>query len=262
MNQFAYLGLLKSILSSCCYLDFTVIATIALILTFLFQIRNNGPSKIRHMKVLIHIPISYLVPNTQSRILLVEYNNITINATHNNRTINAVFTQNNTVIIQNAMEISSTPQIVENMQGMDFDSSKVGYPVEFDPGNQPDSSETDLSNNFSNSKRRRRATGDIPDIEYDQLTRWDNTITEIRESLSSLVSIDKTVMFNCHNPADALCIEASLDVTNLEAGDNVVSILISYNVDLNQIDKILTETKDYFVITTLIDVTKLDDEEG
>lgn len=44
-----------------------------------FEIRNNGPSTIKNLDVLLSIPVSYLNPWNMQRVEVIDFENVTVN---------------------------------------------------------------------------------------------------------------------------------------------------------------------------------------
>lgn len=48
-------------------------------ITHTFEIRNNGPSTIKNLDVLLSIPVSYLNPWNMQRVEVIDFENVTVN---------------------------------------------------------------------------------------------------------------------------------------------------------------------------------------
>lgn len=106
-------------------------------LSFPFQIKSNGPSNVGAMEIVFSIPVAYTVPGTSKTIPIVDMSNITMQAVYDAQIKDVEFTQNNTHILMNAIEKTSsfstsfTKTMTESNNGMHYNSMAMGHVNEF-----------------------------------------------------------------------------------------------------------------------------------
>lgn len=202
---------------------------------------------------------------------------------HNARIYNVEWTQNNTILILDAVEsstyvpTSSTPVVDYN--GMQFDSSKIGLEYDFSGGQ---SSTDEMPNNLMGRRRRSveyesnnyfnpylqrvietnemGSTFIWNDIDSMSTRRKRDTLNSNDHILANLPA-NRTIFSDCHNSEQELCLQGKFTVTNFKANDFPILITLNFTIDLKKIEKVMTEKRDVFVIRTLVDVIKTADED-
>ncbi|KAJ6640903.1 Integrin alpha-PS3 [Pseudolycoriella hygida] len=237
-------------------------------ISHIFEIRNNGPTYLRHVDIILSIPISYQDSYTLIRTDVIAFSNISVKSQYNNQEYDIEWSQNNTILFQNAIESSShSTVVVENMNGMDYDPSKIGAEIDLSGGVVTD----DNSLIIAHTRRRRSAN------KYEGSSRYYNRYTRSildghdvnRRSVSNhddviLTSLppNRTIIFDCYDSEASLCVQAKFSVNNFQVGNTPILIQLNFSVDLNKIDKIVNDKRDIFVIRPSIEVLRNDDEEG
>lgn len=246
------------------------------------QIRNNGPSNIRSLDVLVSLPVSHVNPWTLQRETLIDISSISIKSMYNGQSYNVEWTQNNTILILDAIEsttsTANTP--VEDYNGMQFDASKMG--LDFDlSGGQPTNEE---ALNDSTGDRRRRSVENVHNTYFNPYLQrvmqsdemgssiaWNNMdllggrqkrdIFSTNERILSNLPHNRTIYFDCKNAEQELCLQAKFTVENIKANDLPILITLNFTVDLKKVEKIMTEKRDVFVIRTGVELMKTADED-
>lgn len=94
--------------------------------THTISIRNDGPSIVKLMTVVVDVPLVYagefVIPRA-----LINFHRITAKAHYNNRDLSVAWTQNDTILIQNPTE-SLPPVIADELDALKYDNYKLGFP--------------------------------------------------------------------------------------------------------------------------------------
>lgn len=102
-------------------------------ITHSITLRNEGPSTIKLMTVIVDIPLfheaDYDIPRQ-----LINFKQISAKAQYNNRDLSLSWTQNDTILIQNPTE-QVLPVIAEELDAIKYDNFKLGFP-DFEPQDQ------------------------------------------------------------------------------------------------------------------------------
>lgn len=111
------------------------------------------------------------------------------------------------------------------------------------------------STRFYNRFTRSILDGGIHDINRRSISNHDDII------LTSLPP-NRTIIFDCYDSEASLCVQAKFSVNNFKVGNAPILIQLNFSIDLNKIDKIVTDSRDIFVIRPSIELLRNDDEEG
>lgn len=201
---------------------------------------------------------------------------------HNGKTYDIEWTQNNTILILDAVEstsISTSSVPVVDYNGMQYDPSRLGLDIDFGTGQPPtDDSQTYLtgrrrrsvefeSNNYFNPYSQRV----VESNEMGSTFIWNDidsmTSRNKRDTLNSNDHIlanlpaNRTIFSDCQNSELELCLQGKFTVTNFRANDYPILITLNFTVDLKKVEKVMTEKKDVFVIRTSVEVVKTADED-
>lgn len=103
----------------------------------------------------------------------------------------------------------------------------------------------------------------------------DNTLTSI--------SLNRATVFDCYDDSEAICVDAKVLVNNFVSGNKAIQLNIKFDLDLSvfresfktsnacnsrykifliQLDNIVTDSKDVFVIKPSVEIYKTGDEDG
>lgn len=251
-------------------------------LTHIFEIRNNGPSNIKSLDILVSLPVSHINPWTLERERLIDIESVSIKSMYSGQTFDVEWTQNNTILILDAIE-SSTASLnipVEDYNGMQFDASKIGLEYDFSGGQ----SSSDASVGDFVGDRRRRAVEKMRNayfnpysqrvIEMDQMASsiaWDRIdsvdnrhkrdIFSTNDRILANLPPNRTIYFDCKNAEQELCLQGKFTVPNIKADDLPILITLNFTIDLKKVAKVMTEKRDVFVVRTSIELMKTSDED-
>lgn len=227
------------------------------------------------------MPVSYLNPWTLEREKLVDISSVSIRSMFNGQNFDVEWTQNNTILILDAVE-SSTLTLnapIEDYNGMQFDSSKLGMEYDLSGGQNGEN----LNGDFIGDRKRRSAEPSQNAyfnpylqrvIETDQMKNmlaWNEiepikrrnkrSIFSTNDHLLANLPVNRTVYFDCQNAEHELCLQGKFTVTNLQANNLPVLITLNFTIDLKNVVKVLTEMKDVFVMRTSVNLMKTGDED-
>lgn len=226
------------------------------------------------MDILVSVPISHVNPWTLEKERLVDVSSISIKSMYNGQPFDVEWTQNNTILILDAVESSTSSMNapVEDYNGMQFDASKIG--MEYDlSGGQP--THGDSSSDFAES-RKRRSIESMQNahynpylqkiIENDQMTsgidsRYKRDLFGSNDRVLANLPANRTIYFDCRNAEEELCLQGKFTVKNIKANDLPVLITLNFTVDLKKVTKVMTEKRDVLVIRTSVDLMKSSDED-
>lgn len=200
--------------------------------------------------------MSLINPWSLEREKLIDFSTVSMKSVYNNQPLTVEWTQNNIILITDAVETTTTQQSMiaqDNFNGMQFDASKIGM-------------EYDLNSNSDNTdmlRRRRRS------IHYDTTTRryspymqrivestgFDDSTTMGLDNFSSdrlqrdagdnkdaainNLPINRTIFFDCQNPYEESCIQARITVLNFKVGNAPIMITLNFSMDLKKIGETL-----------------------
>lgn len=201
---------------------------------------------------------------------------------HNGKIYDVEWTQNNTILILDAIESSTTLSTsntpVIDYNGMQFDSSQFGLEYDFGAQTPPDEMQENLAG------RRRRS------VEYETNSYFNPYLQKViennqmgstfvwndidsmagrrkRDTLNSNDHIlanlpaNRTIFSDCQNTELELCLQGKFTVTNFKANDFPILMTLNFTIDLKRIEKVMTEKRDVFVIRTAVEVLKTGDED-
>lgn len=102
-------------------------------ITHSITLRNEGPSTIKLMTIIVDIPLFHEADFDVPR-QLINLKKVSAKAQYNNRDLTLTWTQNDTILIQNPTE-QVLPVIAEELDAIKYDNYKMGFP-EFEPQDQ------------------------------------------------------------------------------------------------------------------------------
>lgn len=229
------------------------------------------------------LPISHINPWTLGQERIIDTSSVSMKSMHNGKLYDVEWTQNNTILILDAIEssttlsTSNTPAIDYN--GMQFDTSQLGLEYDLNGGQV---STDEMPENLAGRRRR--------SIEYEsdsyfnpylqRVIKTDQTgNTFIWNGIDSMSSrqkrdtlnsndhilanlpVNRTIFSDCHNTEQELCLQGKFTVTNFKANDFPILMTLNFTIDLKKIEKVMTEKRDVFVIRTTVEVLKTGDED-
>lgn len=110
------------------------------------------------------------------------------------------------------------------------------------------------------SRRRRRRDLAEKTASKDQYAR----IAQIKahellsEDLKGKLPVNRTIVFNCNDSEMTICVRAVMKIYNFKP-EKPVTVTMKFNVDLKEVNQILIEPWEFFVILNSLDITKVGD---
>lgn len=216
---------------------------------YIFQIRNNGPSNVKSLEIRVSLPIFYVNPVTLKRENFIDTNSISMECTYNSQKYDVEWTQNNTILILDAIESTTSASSIipiENYNGMQFDASKMGLESDLNGGN-PNVEE------LSGIRKRRSAPiGDevyynrylqkvvnTNKYQYSFPGRYKRDIFSSKDHVLANLPINRTTYFDCQDPAQDQCLQGKFIVQNLRVTDAVIAITLNFTIDMDNVGKCL-----------------------
>lgn len=95
-------------------------------ITHSINIRNEGPSTVKLMTIIVDIPTFHEADFDIPR-QLIKVNRITAKATYDERDLKLTWTQNETILIQNPTE-QVLPAVADELDALKYDNYKMGLP--------------------------------------------------------------------------------------------------------------------------------------
>lgn len=208
-----------------------------------FQIRNNGPSNVKSLDVIISLPISYVNLITLERENIIDTSSVSIKSMYNDQQFNVEWVQNNTILVLDAIESTSTTistASVADYNGMQFDASKIGLEYDLSGGNQ---------NNDNIFEERRRRSAEFNGntlfspylqkiIQTDQtFDRYRRDIFNTNDHLLSYLPKNRTIFFDCTDTEEEFCLQGKFTVSNFKKDNTPILVMLNFTVDMSKISK-------------------------
>lgn len=109
------------------------------------------------------------------------------------------------------------------------------------------------------NRRRREIDTTASKSEYLQISNQKYAVSELMGSLP----VNRTVIFSCNNKGLVNCVRYLVNINNFRVHrDKSAFIKIKFTVDLNEVDQILTDPLEFFVIETNVKAFDEDDNKG
>ncbi|XP_017485528.1 PREDICTED: integrin alpha-PS3-like [Rhagoletis zephyria] len=229
-----------------------------------YEIKSVGPSTIGAMDVIFYIPVAYKVPGTTNTIQIIEMDKINMQAVYDAQLIGIDYYQNNTQLIMNTIEVSTSTHSTSTVSktnkhkhiNAQYDSNSF-YEMTVE---SESSTHTDDTTTLSVRRRRRReaAANTATKAQYARIVKAHELLSE---DLRGKLPVNRTIVFNCNDPEMTICVRSVMRVYNFKP-EKPITVTMKYQVDLNEINQILIEPWEYFVILIGADVKKIGDSNG
>ncbi|XP_055691465.1 integrin alpha-PS3 [Lutzomyia longipalpis] len=226
-------------------------------LTHIFEFRNIGPTSLRssQYQLIFDIPVSLL--HRSRWVNFIHFSDIKTKITYKSYTLNVVWSQNDTILLQNPIEYSTSfPAIPDDLSGINYDSSKMGLDIPLEDPHQVQEEEDAFY-------RRRRDVESTSSFNPYTLAIRDEHPSSAR-SLDDAVfgsRINKTIFLDC-NQIDVSCIRGTVVIpAALASKDPAVLVKITFPVHLEAINSVLDENRDSLLLRITPTLTKENDEQ-
>lgn len=226
-----------------------------------YEIKSNGPSTIDALEIVFYIPVAYKVAGSSAIIPIINVGNISMQATYDSQLVAIeLLDQNNTQIIMNAVEVSSSRGMQEavavSQNGGHYDVITSGHV-------QETWQEYDSDSVATASMTRRRRDIKALTANREQYARISNIKAHdlLSEDFKGKLPVNRTIVFNCRDPTMTSCLRAVMRVYNFKP-DKPINLNMRYSVDLNEINAILIDPWEFFAILIDVNVRKEGDPTG
>lgn len=113
-----------------------------------------------------------------------------------------------------------------------------------------------MSASMAHTRRRREAAALTASKDQYARIAQIKSYDLLSEDLKGTLPVNRTIVFNCNDPERTVCVQAVMEVFNFKP-DTPIVVTMSYNVDLNEVNQILIEPWEFFVILIGLDVVKI-----
>uniref|UniRef100_A0A1I8P8N4 Integrin alpha second immunoglobulin-like domain-containing protein n=1 Tax=Stomoxys calcitrans TaxID=35570 RepID=A0A1I8P8N4_STOCA len=231
-----------------------------------YEIKSNGPSTVRAIQLVFDIPVAYTIPGTSKTIPIIDMSNITMHAKYDSQIKDVTFYQNNTQILMNAIEKMSsfssqfTKKVMTESSSSHFKTMEVHQGGEFTV-KEESFGESVMASTMSSGRRRREAAALTANKEQYALIANTKSYDLLSEDLKGTLPVNRTIVFNCNDPAMTLCVRAVIPLYDFKQ-NKPVTVTMKYHVDLQEVNQILIEPWEFFVILVGVSVQKPTDPTG
>ncbi|XP_065370369.1 integrin alpha-PS3-like isoform X2 [Calliphora vicina] len=227
-----------------------------------YEIKSNGPSNVGAMKVVFNIPVAYKIPGSSATIPIINMDNITMQATYNSQLVVFDFFQNNITLVRNSISTMSsasstvTKTIVQSSNGLNYNAIDMGHVNEISfKENHNDIGDSVMSASMGHSRRRREAAAITANKDQYARIAQVKSYDLLSDDLKGTLPVNRTIVFNCNDPEMTVCVQAVMEVYNFKPETPII-VTMSYNVDLKEVNQILIEPWEFFVVLVGLDVIK------
>lgn len=112
-----------------------------------------------------------------------------------------------------------------------------------------------MSASMGNSRKRREAAALTANKDQYARIAQAKSYDLLSDDLKGTLPVNRTIVFNCNDPERTVCVQAVMEVYNFKPETPIV-ITMSYNVDLKEVNQILIEPWEFFVVLVGLDVVK------
>ncbi|KAM8711525.1 hypothetical protein ACLKA7_000636 [Drosophila subpalustris] len=228
-----------------------------------YEIKSNGPSTVDALEIVFHIPVAYKISGSTATIPIINVSNLTMQATYDSQLVAIeLLDQNNTQIIMNPTEVSSTrTRTHTKLEGAVIGQNGAHYDVSTS-GSWQDLDSDSVATASMTRKRKRRDLKALT-ANREQYARITNIKAHdlLSEDFKGKLPVNRTIVFNCRDPEMTICLRAVMRVYNFKP-EKPVNLNMRYSVDLNEINAILIDPWEFFAILIDLNVRKEGDPQG
>ncbi|KAH8277662.1 hypothetical protein KR018_003291, partial [Drosophila ironensis] len=223
-----------------------------------YEIKSNGPSVIEQLTLSFYIPIAYKVAGSTAVIPIVNITTLRMQATYDSQLLPIdLYDQNNTLLIVDAVESSTSVSggmektiITQNGQGYDISTSgHVHHTLQIlDPDTVATASMSRKRRDLKALTANREQYARIANVKAHDL---------LSDEFKDTLPVNRTIVFNCRDPEMTICVRAEMQIHFRP--EKSVNLNIRYHVDLNEVNAILVDPWEYFVILSELHLSKKGD---
>ncbi|KAH8348438.1 hypothetical protein KR084_007423 [Drosophila pseudotakahashii] len=225
-----------------------------------YEIKSNGPSIIEQLTVSFYIPIAYKVAGSTAIIPIINVTSLKMQASYDSQLLSVdLYDQNNTLLVVNPVEVGVTTlsgglerTVITQTHGQSYDIHTSGHVHQ-----TMQVLDSDVVATASMSRRRRDLKALTANRE--QYARISNVKAHdlLSEDFKGKLPVNRTIVFNCRDPEMTICVRAEMQVHFRP--EKSINLNMRYSVDLNEVNAILMDPWEYFVILTDLKLSKKGD---
>ncbi|KAH8291423.1 hypothetical protein KR054_011554 [Drosophila jambulina] len=221
-----------------------------------YEIKSNGPSVIEELTLSFYIPIAYKVGTAV--IPIINITSLRMQASYDSQLLNIdLYDQNDTLLFLDPVEVSTTvsgglERTVITQNGQGYDVSTSGHIHQTMEVLDPDSVAT------ASMTRKRRDLKALT-ANREQYARISNVKAHdmLSDDFKDKLPVNRTIVFHCRDPQMTICLRAEMRVHFRP--EKSINLNMRYNVDLNEVNSILVDPWEYFVILADLELHKKGD---
>lgn len=118
-----------------------------------------------------------------------------------------------------------------------------------------------MSTVSSHRRRRRDASAFTANKENYARIANSKSYELLGDDLKGILPVNRTIVFNCNDPETTMCVRAVIPLYDFKP-NKPVTVTMKYHVDLKEVNQILIEPWEFFVIAVGLDVQKTGDPLG
>lgn len=223
-----------------------------------YEIKSNGPSVIEQLTVSFYIPIAYKVAGSTAIIPIINVTSLKMQASYDSQLLSIdLYDQNNTMLVVDPVEVTTTLSgglertvITQNRQSYDIHTSgHVHQTMEV--------LDTSMVATASMSRKRRDLKALTANREQYARISNDKAHDLLSDDFKGKLPVNRTIVFNCRDPEMTICVRAEMRVHFRP--EKSINLNMRYSVDLNEVNAILVDPWEYFVILTDLKLQKKGD---
>ncbi|XP_037715995.1 integrin alpha-PS3 isoform X2 [Drosophila subpulchrella] len=224
-----------------------------------YEIKSNGPSVIEQLTISFYIPIADKVAGSTAIRPIINMTSLKMQATYDSQLLGIdLYDQNNTLLLLDPIEVATTLSgglertVITQTHGLSYDIHSSGHVHQ-----TMEVLDTDRVATASMTRRRRDLRALAANRE--QNARISNVKAHdlLSEEFKGRLPVNRTIVFNCRDPETTICVRAEMKVHFRP--EKSINLNIRYSVDLNEVNDILMDPWEFFVILTDLKVTKKGD---
>ncbi|XP_017013569.2 integrin alpha-PS3 isoform X2 [Drosophila takahashii] len=225
-----------------------------------YEIKSNGPSVIEQLTVSFYIPIAYKVAGSAAIIPIINVTSLKMQASYDSQLLSVdLYDQNNTLLVVDPVEVGVTTlsgglerTVITQTHGQSYDIHTSGHVHQ-----TMQVLDSDMVATASMTRRRRDLKALTANRE--QYARISNVKAHdlLSEDFKGKLPVNRTIVFNCRDPQMTICVRAEMQVHFRP--EKSINLNMRYSVDLNEVNAILMDPWEYFVILTDLKLSKKGD---
>ncbi|XP_020800285.1 integrin alpha-PS3 isoform X2 [Drosophila serrata] len=223
-----------------------------------YEIKSNGPSVIEELTLSFYIPIAYKVAGSAAVIPIINITSLRMQASYDSQLLNIdLYDQNDTLLFPDPVEVSTTVSgglertvITQNGNGYDVSTSgHIHHTMQV----------LDTDSVVTASMTRKRRDLKALTANREQYARISNVKAHdlLSDDFKDKLPVNRTIVFHCRDPQMTTCVRAEMRVHFRP--EKSINLNMRYNVDLNEVNSILMDPWEYFVILSDLELHKKGD---